>query len=367
MNASIQPSLNSPLDFQRLTVPVELVLNELPDPVLILDPDLRLLASNRSAAMVLGLTTHPFGNAPIRNLPVCRQHGAGDTSRLNPTTCLPCCLRHVAEVARQGSPANQFCILEEHRRANQMFRLIGRPWTVDSRPLIFLLMESCGDQIRRSFLEAFLNRRVKALVEHSQSLLVYSSLKDPLTGEQDVRVLLDLLSSEIAFFQLAERAMSGSPGLIQDLVNTADLSGMLAKQVRIFDSFGPSSIEFLSSSRELVLSGNDQVIQQILFGLVRGALERFGSRIHLQVGWAPHGNQARFSIRIQGQPNPDLIHRCFFPSSQDLENEKGWWIFGSRIMAECLAGGLAGYFFPTPTETVIYVEFPLLPDFPGSA
>lgn len=340
------------------------VLDALPDPILVLNPERQIVFGNRAAAELAGYLgcASMLGMRPGELL-ACRAALASVAGCGTSEVCRTCGAVQAILEAADGARSTQECRINREPGAGPDaldFRVTASPFRLDDREFVLFVAKDIADEKRRQVLERVFFHDILNTAGGISSMAAMLAVGDLTLDEvkADLAAASEALVQEIRSQRILLAAEVNALATEPAALRSASLLAGVVHTFRNHEVARDRRLVIADSSVDCPLVSDEALLSRVLGNLVKNALE--ASRPGGTVTLACHADDATVTFTCHNLGTiPRRVQLQIFQRSFSTKGpSRGIGTYSIKLLAERYLGGRVSFTSDAATGTTFRVELP---------
>lgn len=339
-------------------------LDAVPDIVLVLDEQRRIVFANRRLLQILGCRD-PRGVCGLRPGEVLDCIHAHEAPAGCGTTefCRTCGALKAIVSSLLGRELVEECrILRSNSEAIE-FRVWTTPLTLASRRFTIFSLADITHEKRRAVLERVFFHDLLNLAGALHGYAQYLGEASPEEIQEIRRTIIHLtqrLIEEIRSQQVLHAAEQGELEIHPSEIDARSLLEQLSESYRLHPVARDREIVVDPSSEKVFVVTDRTLLTRVLENMLKNALEAIGPGQRVTMRCMRLGEQVRFEVHNPGVMPPDVRLQIFVRSFTTKGHGRGLGTYSMKLFAEKYLGGAVSFETSAQAGTTFRVDLPLV-------
>jgi hypothetical protein len=346
---------------------VKLVAESVPEPIIIVNHDRRLVWQNSTALDILSesdinklymqLPGTIFGCAGLNENAEC---GSGKF-------CKYCGANRAFQSALKGNKATNECSILRKDGDLLELKVTATPIEIDSAPHIFVFIKNLSDIKRKAVLEKLFFHDIMNMISGFSTMSDLIEHADDLDELKEVAPLMRMttisLTDEIRLHKLMFEAESGdlvvSYGQMMSLDLLEEIKSVYSANTVCYER----TIEIDPASQNIYFVSDKTILKRVLGNLVKNALEACtrGEKVVISAH-SPAEDSITFSVH-NNSVIPEAVQAKLFHRSVSTKGDgRGLGTHSVKLLTEKFLKGKASFISTPETGTIFSVTYPIDPE-----
>ncbi len=352
---------------ERISEKVEIVqlLDRLPDQILILNRDRRVVFCNEALLEYLGEDeiSRIWGRLPGEVLQcqhATKEGGCGTTDH-----CMVCGALKSILKAQKGGFAEEECHILTSTGASLELKLVATPYEFEEEKLVFLTINDVSGENRRRLLERIF---FYDLVNTASNIQGISQLIGEASAEElpEYKQLLQDLSEDLVHDlrtqQILRAAESGELRVREEEIVLEDLLEELRQRFQRQEGFRSKPIRILGGDGNTSIVSDRRLLRRVVENMVRNALEASPENEAVRMEISHDGENSEFPVRVSvnnaGHMPRHVQLQLFQRSFSTKGPGRGIGTYSMKLLGEFYLRGQVGFMSEEGLGTTFFIDLP---------
>ena len=338
------------------------LLNAVPSPLLLLNPQRQVVFVNRHVLDLLGLATPDslYGQRPGEVLDCEHARESGGGCGFSPA-CIACGAARALASCERGAAAVQECsITQQHGGRALDLRVSATPFDLGGRTFTVLAISDIGHEKRRRALERIffhdaLNT-VNAMMGYSQ-LVGRDGLDDLHELASSIGRLAGTLAEEIHSQRELVAAENNDLEVRPDSLNSLAVLRDVAALYGNHDAAREKPVRVDAAAEDVAFTSDRTLLMRVLGNMVRNALEASGAGQNVTLGCREVGDEVEFWVHNAGAMSREVQLQVFQRSFSTKGAGRGLGTYSIKLLTEQYLRGHAAFSSSAEEGTRFWVRY----------
>lgn len=340
---------------------VEFIADAVPEPVIILNHERRLVTLNCAAASVLGQAEELLGRLPGEILGC--SHAITSHDQCGTMEFCKHCggNRAIEESLREIKSARECSILKNNGDVMEL-RVTSSPMKMDGLLYLFVYIKDLSDSKKKAVLERLFFHDIMNMLS---GISTASDILESAESFEEIKELAAImrmtsvsLTDEIRSHKLIFEAENGGLNIRPETVSATEILGELQTLYSAGTACIDKSIIIDPAGSEIRFTTDKTILKRVLGNLLKNALEAVGAGGTVKIGSYPADDGVEFRVYNKGFIPREIQARLFHRNVSTKGAGRGLGTHSVKLLTEKYLKGRVGFSSSETLGTVFRVVYP---------